>query len=259
MNGENPDTSTRTATGTLRPLSRLLLAVLSGAAFGAGTAAVFAVHGNGGAGGAALLAAGFVGLAIAAVGVIPSTLKFGGVEVGLQEQVQRLATEAERLGRPDVAAALKVSAELAATAEPFTQVYESVRQILPSGRDRTEALDALFRAVETQAKSGRWSAADARALFASGYEGARVFALAMMRAAPRSSDIDLAEEAALRPKSKFEQWHALSVVEKMVPTLGGDAKLALEASLRDLTVPPGTGRERQRDRILKELSDRKCQ
>jgi hypothetical protein len=259
MNGESLDSSTPRASGTLRARARWLLAILGAAAFGAGTLAVFAVHGNGGAGGAALLAAGFVALAIAAVGVVPRTLKFAGVEVGLHEEVKRLAAEAERQGRPDVAAALKVSAELAATAEPFTQAYESVRRILPPGRDRTEALNALFRAVETEAKTGRWSAADARALFVSGHEGARVFALAMMRAAPRPSDIDLAQEAVLRPKSNFEQWHALSVLERMLPTLGSDAKEALATSLRDLTVPPDTGRERLRDQILSQLGDRQAQ
>jgi hypothetical protein len=210
---------------------RWLLTLASVATFGAGCAAVFALEGGGGAGGAALLAVGVACAWIAATGVLPVALKVAGVELTLPEKAERLAEEAIREGRPDVARALRVSAQLAATAEPFSQIYESIREIVPPGDDRTTALDALVAGVEKQTRDGRWSMEEARALFESGHEGARVFALAMMQATPRAEEADLALDAVMSSKSGFEQWHGLTALQRMLPHVTEAWRTQLEDAL----------------------------
>jgi hypothetical protein len=238
-------------------LIRLLLAGLGVAAFGAGLTAMFALKGSGGAAAATLLAIGVLGVAVGAIGIVPTVFKVGGVELTLPEKVQRLAAEAALQGRPDVAESLRrVNAELAATAEPFARVYDSIRLIFPSDDDRTNALDALVAVVERQAGIGRWAPADVRALFESGLDGARVFALAMMRASPRIGDLDLAIDAACRPRSRFEQWHALTVLQRAVPGLSAEQRQEIARSLGSLgTLEPGDRAELLRE-ILSIVEER---
>jgi hypothetical protein len=57
--------------------ARLTLAMSGLAAFGSGAAAVFVDSGSGGAGAAALIAVGVLGVALAAVGVLPTNLAVG--------------------------------------------------------------------------------------------------------------------------------------------------------------------------------------
>jgi hypothetical protein len=214
---------------------RFLLAAFGLAALGAGVTAMFAVEGSGGAAAAALVTIGVLGVAVGALGIVPTVFKVGGVELTLPEKVQRLAAEAARQGRPDVAESLRqVSAELAATAEPFARIYDSIRLIFPAGDDRTSALGALVNVVERQAGRGRWQPAETRALFESGLDGARVFALAMMRARPRAEDLDLAIDAACHPRSRFEQWHGLTVVQRILPSLAVAQRQQLVHSLRSI-------------------------
>jgi hypothetical protein len=152
-----------------------------------------------------------------------------------------------------LARALQLSAELASAAEPFTQIYESLRTIAPATHERTIALDALVRMVEEQAQQGQWSPADARTLFASGEEGARVFALAMMRAFPRAQELDLAEEAATEPLSSFEQFHALVVIHRMVGQLSAPQRVRLAPQLEGLDLPPAGARARAREAIMEKI------
>jgi hypothetical protein len=155
-----------------------------------------------------------------------------------------------------------VSADLAAAAEPFSRVYDAVREIAPSGEERTQALDALVRMVERQAREGRWSPEEARTLFASGHEGARIFALAMLRAFPRPDDLDVAEEASFEPRSLFEQWHGLYVLRAMVDRLPQKQLERLSGELATLTLA-GRGtdsgrsdRDRLRVEIVEAMGDR---
>jgi hypothetical protein len=172
----------------------------------------------------------------------------------LPEKAERLAEEAIREGRPDVARALRVSAQLAATAEPFSQIYESIREIVPPGDDRTTALDALVAGVEKQTREGRWSMEEARALFQSGHEGARVFALAMMQATPRAEEADLALDAVMSSRSAFEQWHGLSALQRMLPHVGEARRTQLEDALPAVDFKgESSNRAALRDEILTAL------
>jgi hypothetical protein len=245
----------RRAGHELAPVVRGLLAVAGAAALTGGCAAIFAISGSGGAGGAALLAIGVASLWIGAMGVLPGTLKVAGVELTLPEKAERLAEEAVRQGRPDVARALRVSAQLADTAEPFSQAYDSIRRIAASSDDRTAALDALVRIVVQQTRDRRWSMEEARTLFASGHPGARIFALAMMRGNPRGEEADLAFDAIVEPRSRFEQWHALMAMRQMVPQLDDDWLGNVAASLSSLDLDGGaTGRAGLRAEILEEIA-----
>jgi hypothetical protein len=242
--------------------ARLLLAGLGIAAFAAGTVAVFEVKGGGGAGGAALLAVGAAALAVAGLGAVPRNLKVGGVEVDFPQEIQRLADKAAEQGNFDLARSLQVSADLASAAEPFSRVYDAVREIAPSAEERTQALDALVRMVERQAREGRWSPEEARTLFESGHEGARIFALAMLRAFPRPEDLDVAEEACFEPRSLFEQWHGLFVLRAMVGRLPQEQLERLSAELDSLTIAgrgtdSGRGdRDRLRVEIIEAMANR---
>ncbi len=94
--------------------------------------------------------------------------------------MQQLADEAARLGRLDVAQSLKVCAELAAAAEPFAQIYDSIRHIAPGVDERTEALDALVRLVARQVAEGPGPCL--KRVRYSTVRTVRLFALAMLRA-----------------------------------------------------------------------------
>jgi len=181
-------------------------------------------------------------------------VKVAGVELTLPEKAERLAEEAIRAGRPDVARALRVSAQLAATAEPFSQIYESIREILPPGDERTTALDALVKGVVNQTREGRWSMEEARALFESGHAGARVFALAMMQATPRADEADLALDAVVSSKSAFEQWHGLAALQRMLPHLSEAQRVRLHDALSAVAFDAGSSeRATVRDSMLNEL------
>src|SRR5205823_5711452 len=66
---------------------RWLLGVAGTAAIAAGTAAVFAVKGNGGAGAAALLAVGVGAVVLGGIGTLPTKVNVAGVELSLPQQV----------------------------------------------------------------------------------------------------------------------------------------------------------------------------
>lgn len=235
--------------------TRLALAAVGAVLFGAGIAAVFVVEGNGGAGAAALLAIGALAAGLAGVGALPTSLAIGGVQLSFPDQLKRLADEARRQGRTDVADTLDVGADLWRTAGPFAEVYNAIRLIVPPGDPRTDVMQSLFDLVENQAEGGRWSPSQARKLFETDDEGARVFALAMMRAFKRDADLDLALKGAVHPKSSFEQWQSLTLIEQILPKLDGRQRARTRDALTSMKlVGSGTGgRQQKRDEILAQL------
>jgi hypothetical protein len=243
---------------SLGAATRLALAAVGAVMFGAGIAAVFLVEGNGGTGAAALLAIGAIALALAGLGALPTSLAIAGVQLSFPERLKRLADEARREGRPDVAHNLDVSAELWTSAGPFAEVYKTIRENVQSDNQRTAVMQSLFDLVTNQAKRGQWSPSQARELFETDDEGARVFALAMMRAFKRDADLDLALKGAEHPKSAFEQWQSLTLIEDILPKLDGGQRARTRAALTSMRFvgerPEGRQqRQRKRDDIVAHL------
>ncbi len=76
----------------------------------------------------------------------------------------------------------------------------------------------------------------------------------MMRALPRVEDLDLAMQAATRPKSRFEQWHGLELVKRIPPHLDAERCLEVARALRSVTLDPGS-RYNLRETVLAEFAE----
>jgi hypothetical protein len=93
--------------------------------------------------------------------------------------------------------------------------YETIRRTQGSSWERTERLDELIR-HESRALSGIYGSPEAvRGLFASGDEGNRIVAIAMMSTNPSLADPTTIAEAIASSRSAFEQYYALRAAEAL--------------------------------------------
>jgi hypothetical protein len=95
-------------------------------------------------------------------------------------------------------------------------------------------------------------------LFRSGQDGNRITALGLMRGNPRLASIVILTEVIRRPRSSFEQWHALRICLDLVRQVGGPAQF--EAIREAISVARsngsiGGGNDRSRIRLAKRVED----
>jgi hypothetical protein len=212
-------------------LPRAAAAVVGVAAMAAGGAATF-VSSNG-AGAAGLVASGAVLVLFVVFGEKIEWLRVGSIELHLREAADGLARQADLLeARGDAAAAEQLREEarlLLLRASPAARSYEIVRRTRPPGAERVIELSSIVSDARAYARSGHPSPDSVRAIFASGGEGERVYALALMQEAPHAENLDSILDAICHSRSAFEQGQALAAGIRIVPLLSPADK----ARLRD--------------------------
>lgn len=161
----------------------------------------------------------------------------------------RAADQAQQDGAEGQAAKLRDEAIwLLTTAGESARRYESTRQVLPSGRGRTDELERIVSTARHEAATGRWSADRVRILFDSGRDGDRVTALGLMQGdITKLSDLDRVMDAISNSRSGFEQYHALLTAFMMLSCLDDDQRQRLVDTVRAQSAPGGhikPGKER---------------
>ncbi len=194
--------------------TRLGLALSGALLLAVGVVAVF-VSDNG-AGTAALVAAGSALVALGAFGDRVESIEGGGVALRLQREAEstlQAAEAADEQGLHDAASELRQRAgRLVEAARALASRYESVRAEQASSWQRTAELQRLVDQARGMARVAT-SSADVAELFGTGTDGNRVSAIGIMQADAGLADTAALVEAVVRPRSAFEQFHALRAVE----------------------------------------------
>jgi hypothetical protein len=213
------------------PRSRLLEAAVLTVGAGlvaAGAVAVFITHND--AGTAALLAVGTVFVALAVVGDRIQTIKYRELEIQLAEQhaehaerradlAFRAAAELESAGNPEEAARFRSEGlEELRELRSIGKSYLSTRSTMPSGWERTMRMEEDFRRARQEA-SRRHPTPDQVDRLLRGDDGERISGLAAMAEIAELRDFDRVHRVIEECHSPFEQFHALGIVEGMVPRL----------------------------------------
>jgi hypothetical protein len=201
------------------PLTRVVAFLVGMALLATGAVAVF--HTTNSVGSATLVAAGTVIAALALFGDQLESLEGAGVKIQLRAVASKLeqARLADAAGDAQGAADLLAEAQLLVAAiEPIAARYERIRETTPSGRERTSRLGDLVGQAQEMAKLGFVTADGIEQLFRSGQDGNRIMALGLMHGDPTIASADILSTVIRRPRSNFEQWHALRVSLEFVST-----------------------------------------
>jgi hypothetical protein len=169
-----------------------------------------------------------------------------GLAMSSADAMLELSRRADRAGDTQTAQAAKAAAKTftqlslgaetpqAATRTGTTELisrYEELRATLPSGPRRTSAMEDLVRQARQLTRTERFTALDVTQLFNQGTDGCRVVALALMEGDLGLADFASVLTAIRTPRSAFEQYHALTVANLLVSSLGADERTELKAAL----------------------------
>jgi hypothetical protein len=241
---------------------RILLGTFGALSFGAGVLAVFVTQN--GTGSAVLLAFGGGVLVLALLGGRIESLEFGGARLRLRAAAAEryaLADESERRGDTEAADRLREQARamLEAAARPIAVEYRSVRGSMPSGTDRTHAMEEVLERARRLAEEQTFDPAEVARWLRGGGEEERITALAMMQARPELRDYDAIRSAIKYPRSAFEQYHAMRTALEMVDDLEPGQRTRLAETVRGVRNPRfrrDSGRMRLGDEILRRTGPR---
>ncbi|KPI33695.1 hypothetical protein OV450_6403 [Actinobacteria bacterium OV450] len=240
---------------------RTLTALLGAGSFGLGTLAVFATQN--GTGAAALIVFGGVLLLLALLGGHVESLEFGGATLRLRAAAAErfaLADESERLGDAATARQLRAEARtLLDAAGPLAADYSSVRGSMRPGAARTRALEEVIARARSLAQGQSFESAEVLRWLREGTDAERITALAMMQAKPELRDFEATLAAITRPRTPFEQYHAMRLAVQMVDELdGAQARRLAEAveRQRGIRFRRDSDRVRLREEILRKVRGR---
>jgi hypothetical protein len=243
-------------------LGRGVLASLGLLSFGGGCAAVFTTQNGPGA--AAMITIGAALLVLSLIINNLNAFELGGAKFQFKlaavEAKFAQANELEQGGNPSAAESLRDEAET--LLEEAATEYLALRRGMLPGRERTAALeDVLARARELSRRpfvdkefASRW--------LSDGPEAHRIVALALMHENSGLRSLDPILNAASNPRSAFEQYHALKLLEAMVDECDDQVAPATErivAALRragSLRFQPDQTRYKIRNRILTKIEKR---
>ena len=105
------------------------------------------------------------------------------------------------------------------TLASFSEQYETLRDLFPSGPQRTRRMTAMVNVARSKGVKVNWRALKVGDLLESGSEGERIFAIGLMQANPDLADNELIIDTIDKSASAFEQFHALRVLSALVPDL----------------------------------------
>jgi hypothetical protein len=194
-----------------------------------------------------------------------------GIAMSSADAWLALARRAQSAGDPDTAQRAKeaasTSVSLAATptdagitvqtdVERLASHYEEIRATMSGSPRRTARMEDVVRTARSLARGGRFTAQDVSGLFASGTEGRRIIALALMEGDTDLADVGDVLSAIREPRSAFEQYHALSVINLLVSSLSSSEKQDLQQVLADETVAARWSGDTSRERLSTQILDR---
>ena len=211
-------------------------------------------------GSTALVAAGVVIAGLAVFGNRLEAVEAAGIRFELERQARSALQEADRAraaGELERAKELEHRARsLVAAARTVGSRYEQVRTSEPSGWDRTSRMEGVLRearALDTEALT----ASDVARIFATGTDGNRIAALALVEGDPRLVSADILVAAITDSRSTFEQYHALVAAERSVGRLSSQDRArvrgAVESVLAGSLGDTSTDRRTVARRLLVEL------
>jgi hypothetical protein len=204
------------------------IAVLAVGLLVAGAVAVF-VNSNG-TGAAALLGAGTILVALVLLRERIETLRWGDLELGLRREADVAAAS----GDVDLAQNLLAAADgVRRRAAPVAGTYEAMRSSMTYGPTRTVALEAQMRQARTDARDRQFKAEELEDLFRKGSDGERIYALAALQEHPDLANSELVFDAIRGSRSRFEQYHALVLAERMEPSLLPEERRSLAQVLTE--------------------------
>jgi ribosomal protein S9 len=239
-------------------LARLAVAVVGAALLAAGAVAVFVTANSAGA--AALVAAGAVLVVVTLFANQLESVEGGGFKMQLGAVAAKLREAEQADASGDVVGAEQLRDEARSLLDamaPIAARYESVREHSPRGRARSEAGELVDQA--RQLAQLDFVNMDAVAeLFRSGQDGNRITALGLMRGNPRLVSISIVTEVIRRPRSSFEQWHALRICLDAVRE--GGERGQYEAIREAIAVARSNGsignvRDQSRIRLAQQIED----
>lgn len=215
------------------PLSfrqRLLLVLLGGGSFGTGVLAVFAAENDIGA--AVLLIFGGILLVLAVLGSRIESLEYGGAKLRLRAAAAEklaLAEELEQRGDSREADRLRLEADaLLDVAGPIAADYRTVRGTMAAGYERTNAMEQIVERAKVVAAEQSFSPKEVlRWLQEDSDDAERITALAMMQANRQLRNFEAVLAAIQRPRSPFEQYHALRLAADMITDLDTEQRQQL--------------------------------
>lgn len=213
---------------------RVLLAVFGVGSFGAGVAAVFLT--SNGTGSGVLVGLGGTVVVLALLWDRIESLEFGGSKVRMRAAAAEkfaLAEDSERQGDSIAAAELRAQGQaLMDLAGPIAADYRTIRTSMPSGRERTVAMQRVVAKARQLATEQQFESAEVARWLREGTDEERVTALAMMLSNPDLRDFESVLAAIRDSRSAFEQYHALLVAEQLLPGLDNHQRGRLGVTIR---------------------------
>jgi hypothetical protein len=209
-------------------------------------------------GSTALVAAGVAIAGLSVFGNRIEAVQAGGVRVELERQARTARLQAERAraaGRPDRAEELERKAEgLLAAATMVGSKYEDLVATEPSGWDRTSRMEGLLRearALDTEVLGPT----DVSQIFATGTDGSRIAALALVEADPRLATAELLVDAITDSRSAFEQYHGLLAAERALRHLAAGERSRVRAAVEVALNGPLGERSSDRRTLARRIVD----
>lgn len=223
-----------------------------------GGAAVFQTDNE--LGSTALVAAGLLIAGLAVFGNRIEAIEAAGIRFELERRARGARQQAEQAraaGDTDRAEELERRAEsLLAAARAVGSRYEHLRTTEPSGWDRTSRMEGALRearALDTLVLT----ASDVASVFATGTDGNRIVALALVEGDPRLATADILVDAIVHSRSAFEQYHALVAADRALEHLSPEDRsrvgVAVESSLAGPLGERSSDRRTVARRILEKL------
>lgn len=220
----------------------------------AGGVAVFVTDNE--LGSTALVTAGVVIAGLAVFGNRIEAVEAAGVRLELERQARRVRKQAQLArvaGEVDRAEELEDRARsLLAAATAVGSRYERIREKEPSGWDRTARMEGALRTVRALDTEGL-SGADVARIFATGTDGNRIVALALLESSPHLATADVLVEGIRDSRSTFEQYHALTATELALDHLSPQDRARVREAVEQVLAGPLGERSSDRRTVARRL------
>lgn len=196
--------------------------------------AVFVTENGTGAG--VLLGFGGILIVLALIGNHIDSFEFGGAKLRLRASAAEkfaLAVESDRRGDTVKADRLRAQAQaLLDAASPIAADYRSLRESMPSGAARTDALEEVVARARRLGAEQAFDPAEVARWLREGTDEERITALAMMQARPELRDADATLTAIEHSRSAFEQYHAMLLALQLIESLDPARRRQLAGIIR---------------------------
>jgi hypothetical protein len=157
---------------------------------------------------------------------------FDTIESKLPDEDQRHVQEIRHTAEVELASQLPSSeASFQLEINSLAREYESIRKNMTSGYRRTQKMGEILAQARALASRAQFSSREIRRVFEADTDGNRLVAIGFIQALLSVDCFDIVLLAIRKPRSPFEQYHALRAAESMLPLLSNDLKKQLRDTL----------------------------